>query len=107
MSQIGRALRVAKGIARSPAQVDKTFGVAASTNDAVQVLVQRLDALDAKLATVGPEWADLANTLKAQTANLEALQTAQLEALTYLNRTLRELSERVGALEKAAAGNAG
>lgn len=105
MSQIGRALRLAQGLARSPARVEQTYGVAANANHVVLLVQQQLEVIEARLADFGPQWTDVSNTVKTQAANVETLQTSQLEALTYLNRTLRELSERVAALEKATAAN--
>jgi hypothetical protein len=110
MSQIRRFARSGRRIAKSASQLDSTHELVLNVNHFVLLIHELAAGIDGKLVDLATRQADLLAKVVDheaqrvdQASNLEAMCTSQLEALAYLNRTLRQLSDRVGALERAAA----
>jgi hypothetical protein len=88
------AAHYAKRFVTSPprveARVDQSFALISSTNQVVLGMSQQL----AQVVAVAASQGDLRS-------ELDATFTAQMEALTFLNRSLKELSQRIADLEAA------
>jgi hypothetical protein len=94
MPKVRTAASLAKRLLLFPpkaeALLDEMYGLISGINQLVVEMNQRF-----------AEMASVVGSHEALRSELNATYTAQVEALTFLNRSLRELSERVAELELA------
>ncbi len=94
MPKIRTATSLTKRLLQSPPKVEARL-------DEMFMLITGIDRLVAEINQQLQQVVGVVGTQGELRSELNASYTAQIEALTFLNRSLRELSERVAVLESA------